>query len=32
MIYAYADDKSKASEVRLKDVNAKGALAQPVKK
>jgi branched-chain amino acid transport system substrate-binding protein len=32
VIYAYADDKSKASEVRLKDVNAKGALAQPVKK
>jgi len=32
VVYAYADDKQKASEVRLKDVNAKGALAQPVKK
>ena len=26
VIYAYADDKAKASEVRVKDVNAKGAL------
>jgi branched-chain amino acid transport system substrate-binding protein len=32
VIYAYADDKAKASEVRLKDVNAKGALTQPAKK
>jgi branched-chain amino acid transport system substrate-binding protein len=32
VIYAYADDKQKASEVRLKDVNAKGALAQSAKK
>jgi len=32
VVYAYAEDKQKASEVRLKDVNAKGALAQPVKK
>ncbi|HJV63608.1 MAG TPA: ABC transporter substrate-binding protein [Albitalea sp.] len=31
VVYAYADDMKKASEVRLKDVNAKGALA-PVKK
>ena len=31
VVYAYADDFKKASEVRVKDVNAKGALA-PVKK
>ena len=27
VVYAYGDDQKKASEVRLKDVNAKGALA-----
>jgi branched-chain amino acid transport system substrate-binding protein len=27
VVYAYPDDQKKASEVRLKDVNAKGALA-----
>ena len=27
VIYAYADDQKKASEVRMKDANAKGALA-----
>jgi branched-chain amino acid transport system substrate-binding protein len=27
VVYAYPDDFKKASEVRLKDVNAKGALA-----
>jgi branched-chain amino acid transport system substrate-binding protein len=27
VVYAYADDQKKASEVRVKDVNAKGALA-----
>ena len=32
VVYAYADDKQKASEVRVKDVNAKGALTQPAKK
>ena len=32
VVYAYTDDFKKASEVRVKDVNAKGALAQPVKK
>ena len=31
VVYAYPDDQKKASEVRLKDVNAKGTLA-PVKK
>jgi branched-chain amino acid transport system substrate-binding protein len=31
VVYAYPDDFKKASEVRVKDVNAKGALA-PVKK
>src|SRR3954462_4140712 len=31
VVFAYAEDAKKASEVRLKDVNAKGALA-PVKK
>jgi branched-chain amino acid transport system substrate-binding protein len=31
VVYAYPDDQKKASEVRMKDVNAKGALA-PVKK
>nr|WP_316642800.1 ABC transporter substrate-binding protein [uncultured Roseateles sp.] len=31
VVYAYPDDQKKASEVRVKDVNAKGALA-PVKK
>ena len=31
VVYAYPDDQKKASEVRLKDVHAKGALA-PVKK
>jgi branched-chain amino acid transport system substrate-binding protein len=31
VVYAYPDDFKKASEVRVKDVNAKGALAQPVK-
>ena len=30
VVYAYPDDQTKASEVRVKDVNAKGAL--PVKK
>jgi branched-chain amino acid transport system substrate-binding protein len=28
VVYAYADDAKKASEVRVKDVNAKGALKQ----
>jgi branched-chain amino acid transport system substrate-binding protein len=32
VVYAYADDQKKASEVRLKDVTAKGALPQPAKK
>ena len=32
VIYAYADDEKKASEVRLKDANAKGALTTPSKK
>lgn len=32
VVYAYPDDQKKASEVRVKDVNAKGALAQVVKK
>jgi branched-chain amino acid transport system substrate-binding protein len=27
VVYAYADDQKKASEIRVKDVNAKGALA-----
>jgi branched-chain amino acid transport system substrate-binding protein len=27
VVYAYPDDQKKASEVRVKDVNAKGALA-----
>ena len=27
VVYAYPDDQKKASEVRLKDANAKGALA-----
>ncbi len=27
VVYAYADDQKKASEIRLKDANAKGALA-----
>jgi branched-chain amino acid transport system substrate-binding protein len=31
VVYAYADDFKKASEVRVKDVNAKGALANPKK-
>ncbi len=31
VVYAYPDDQKKASEVRLKDVNAKGALAQTKK-
>ena len=31
VVYAYPDDQKKASEVRMKDANAKGALA-PVKK
>ena len=31
VVYAYGEDQKKASEVRMKDVNAKGALA-PVKK
>jgi branched-chain amino acid transport system substrate-binding protein len=31
VVYAYSEDQKKASEVRMKDVNAKGALA-PVKK
>lgn len=32
VVYAYPDDQKKASEVRVKDVNAKGALAPVVKK
>jgi branched-chain amino acid transport system substrate-binding protein len=28
VVYAYADDAKKASEVRVKDANAKGALKQ----
>jgi branched-chain amino acid transport system substrate-binding protein len=32
VVYAYPDDQKKASEVRLKDVNAKGALAVAKKK
>ena len=31
VVYAYPDDFKKASEVRVKDVNAKGALAAPAK-
>jgi branched-chain amino acid transport system substrate-binding protein len=31
VVYAYADDFKKASEVRVKDVNAKGALPNPKK-
>jgi branched-chain amino acid transport system substrate-binding protein len=31
VVYAYADDFKKASEIRLKDVNAKGALPQAKK-
>jgi branched-chain amino acid transport system substrate-binding protein len=31
VVYAYPDDFKKASEVRVKDVNAKGALAVPAK-
>ena len=27
VVYAYSDDQKKASEVRLKDASAKGALA-----
>jgi branched-chain amino acid transport system substrate-binding protein len=30
--YAYEEDQKKASEVRVKDVNAKGALQVKVKK
>jgi len=32
VVYAYPDDQKKASEVRVKDVNAKGALAVDKKK
>jgi len=32
VVFAYPDDAKKASEVRLKDANAKGALAVPAKK
>ena len=32
VVYAYQDDFKKASEVRVKDVNAKGAMAVPTKK
>jgi branched-chain amino acid transport system substrate-binding protein len=32
VVYAYAEDQKKASEVRVKDVNAKGALAPAKKK
>ena len=32
VVYAYPEDQQKASEVRVKDVNAKGALAAPTKK
>ncbi len=32
VVYAYADDQKKAAEVRLKDVNAKGALKVDAKK
>ncbi|MBA2672487.1 ABC transporter substrate-binding protein [Ramlibacter sp.] len=32
VVYAYADDQKKAAEVRLKDANAKGALAPAKKK
>ncbi|HEY9067610.1 MAG TPA: amino acid ABC transporter substrate-binding protein, partial [Burkholderiaceae bacterium] len=32
VIYAYPDDQKKASEVRVKDVNAKGALTVSKKK
>ncbi|MGZ5216063.1 MAG: ABC transporter substrate-binding protein, partial [Caldimonas sp.] len=31
VVYAYPEDFKKASEVRVKDVNAKGALAVPGK-
>ena len=31
VVYAYPDDQKKASQVRVKDVNAKGALATPAK-
>jgi branched-chain amino acid transport system substrate-binding protein len=27
VVYAYADDQKKASEIRVKDASAKGALA-----
>lgn len=32
VVYAYAEDEKKASEVRLKDTKAKGALTTPAKK
>ena len=32
VVYAYAEDEKKASEVRLKDTKAKGALTAPAKK
>ena len=32
VVYAYPEDQKKASEVRMKDANAKGALAGPAKK
>ena len=32
VVYAYEADFKKASEVRVKDTNAKGALAVPAKK
>jgi branched-chain amino acid transport system substrate-binding protein len=31
VVYAYPEDQKKASQVRVKDVNAKGALAAPTK-
>jgi branched-chain amino acid transport system substrate-binding protein len=32
VVYAYPDDQKQASQVRMKDANAKGALATPAKK